>query len=212
MKEVIQKVEEAVREFMAVQDKAHDWHHIHRVRTMALRIAAFEGGDTELIELAALVHDVGDYKFHESKEVGEQAAVDLMARYGVPQRMVEKAVDIMRRVSFKGLDVADDMPTLEGKIVQDADRLDAIGAIAIARTFTYGGTKGRSMHDPDAPLTIRSSEEYLIGNRSSIHHFFDKLLHLKNRLHTKTAREIATERHTFMEEFIRRFLREWDGK
>lgn len=214
MREMINRVEVAVRRAMEAQDKAHDWHHIERVRTMALRIAEKEGGDKELIELGALMHDVGDRKAHESEEAGHAATFALLAECEVPQALADKVADIAHRVSFKGAGVADDMPTLEGQIVQDADRLDAIGAIAIARTFTWGGAKGRAIYDPDESIALAQTAEQYYDSRgaSSIHHFHEKLLHLKDRIHTKSAREIAEYRHAFMERFLDEFMKEWEGK
>jgi len=205
-------VEIAVREHMAGQDKAHDWEHIRRVRDMALRIADLEGGDKLLIELAALVHDVGDRKAHESEEAGEQATRYLLVSCGVQGDLLNRVMDVAHRVSFKGLGVPDDMPTLEGKIVQDADRLDAIGAIAIARTFTWGGAKGRSIYDPDEKIFhANTPDEYYKNKGSSINHFYEKLLHLKDRIHTNTARKVAEQRHVFMEAFLDQFKREWNA-
>ncbi|MBI5003881.1 HD domain-containing protein [Candidatus Kaiserbacteria bacterium] len=213
MHEMIDRVEMAVRRAMEAQDKAHDWHHIERVRTMALRIAEKEGGDKELIELGALIHDVGDRKAHESEEAGHAATFALLAECAVPQDLADKVADIAHRVSFKGAGVVDDMPTLEGQIVQDADRLDAIGAIAIARTFTWGGAKGRAIYDPNESITLaQNAEQYYSRGASSIGHFHEKLLHLKDRIHTKTAREIAEHRHEFMEHFLDEFMKEWEGK
>jgi uncharacterized protein len=182
---------------------------------MALRIAEKEGGDKALIEIAALVHDIGDYKLHDNEEAGHAATPALLKACGVPQELAERVVYIAHRVSFKGVDVPDDMSTLEGKIVQDADRLDAIGAIAIARVFTYGGAKGRAIYNPEIPLTFKqTSEEYMSKNKqsSSFHHFFEKLLYLKDRIHTQTARNIAEQRHKFMEEYIEQFKKEWEAK
>ena len=215
MQELIGRVEAAVRKGLEGEGTGHDFYHIDRVRNMALRIAQTEGGDKELIELAALVHDVGDHKFHESEEAGRAATFALLEACKVPKELALQVADIAHRVSFKGVSVPDNMPTLEGKIVQDADRLDAIGAIAIARVFTYGGAKSRPMYDPTMPLNeVQSSEDYLDKNRkaSSFHHFFEKLLHLKGRMHTNTARLIAENRHAFMQEYIDHFLAEWEGK
>lgn len=210
---VIRRVEEAVRLEMERADKAHDWHHIDRVRTMALRIADEEGGDPELIELAALVHDVGDRKMHESEAEGLIALTALLSRCSVPQDLAARVIDIAQRVSFKGAGVPDDMTTLEGKIVQDADRLDALGAIGIARTFVYGGSKGRPMYDPENAATIHTDAESYFGDKTSstLHHFYEKLLHLQDRMHTRSGRRIAAQRHDYMEQFLKRFLLEWDG-
>jgi uncharacterized protein len=213
MKGIVQKVEAAVRKQLEGESTGHDWYHLKRVRDMALRLADKEGGDKTLIELAALVHDVGDHKFHASEEDGHKATFKLLADCNVPQSLADQIADIAHRVSFKGIGVADDMPTLEGKIVQDADRLDAIGAIAIARVFTYGGAKGRPIHDPEIPLVIPQNVDQYINSKSpSFHHFYEKLFHLKDRIHTKTAKVIAEKRHKFMEEYTEQFKREWDAK
>ena len=209
--DTVRSIELLVREFMAQQDKAHDFYHIDRVRKMALKIAAIEGGDVEVIELAALVHDIGDFKFHASEQVGVDVTKNLLEKCGVSSAVIERVMDITRRVSFKGADAIDSMPTLEGKIVQDADRLDTIGAIGIARTFTYGGSKGRALYNPGEDNHALSKEVYTqtVGS-SSIAHFYDKLFLLKDRLHTRTAREIAEPRHAFMVQFVEQFKQEWD--
>jgi uncharacterized protein len=214
MQALVRRVEARVRRAMAEQDQAHDWYHIERVRTMALRIAHAEGGNLLIIELAALVHDIGDRKVHESEEAGYRATRVLLQKCGVPASLAEPVVDIAHQVSFKGFGVPDDMPTLEGKIVQDADRLDAIGAIAIARAFTWGGSKGRPMHDPAEPIfhAHNADDYYTKGGRTTINHFHEKLLHLKDRMHTATARTIAEERHAFMLGFLAKFEQEWHGQ
>ena len=213
MKEVIKKVEEEVETLLAGEATGHDWYHIRQVRDMALRIADEEGGDKELIELAALVHDVGDRKFHKNTDEGEKVTIRLMQQCGVPAKMAEDAADIARRISFKGAGVLDDMPTLEGKIVQDADRLYALGAIGIARVFAYGGAKNRLIYDPMEEIThATDSEQYYNKGTSSIGHFYEKLLHLKERLHTKTAKEIGGRRDKYLREFLERFLAEWEAK
>jgi uncharacterized protein len=206
----------AVQSYYHNEGTGHDWHHIRRVRDMALRIAKVEGGNVVLIEAAALVHDIGDHKFHETPEKGEQALRFFLMRNRVDGELFRQTVDIALRVSFKGVDIPDDMPVLEGKIVQDADRLDAIGAIAVARVFTYGGAHGRPIHDPDAPLVFpKTAEEYMSKTKSSpssFNHIFEKLVHLKDRLHTETARRIAEKRHDFMLQFAEQFKAEWDGQ
>lgn len=212
MSDFIRLVQEAVQEAMRRQDAAHDWHHIERVRRWALKIAEEEGGNKPIIELAALVHDVGDRKAHESEEVGDRAVRHLLLSCGVPDLFINPVADIAKRVSFKGSGVPDDMPTLDGRIVQDADRLDAIGAIAIARTFTWGGAKGRPIYDPEIPLfwADNADDYYAKGGRTSINHFHEKLLHLRDRLHTLTARAEANRRHEFMRAYLDEFEREWN--
>ena len=138
MQDILLRVEGKVKELLAGEATGHDWYHVKQVRDMSLRIAKVEGGDTELIELAALAHDVGDRKFFGSEAEGEAVTRKVLSECGVDSEMLEKVMDIVNRVSFKGAGVLDDMPTLEGKIVQDADRLYALGAIGIARTFAYG--------------------------------------------------------------------------
>lgn len=213
MRHIITRVALAVQIEMSRQDPAHDWHHIKRVRKMAHAIAEAEGADQNIVELAALVHDVGDRKAHPSEEAGDQAVRYLLVSCGVESPHFEAVVDIARRVSFKGLGVPDDMPTLEGRVVQDADRLDAIGAIAIARTFTWGGTKGRPIYDPQTPSFVANNPEeyYGSGGKTSINHFHEKLLHLKDRMHTQTAKRIAKDRHEFMVAFLKQFEQEWEG-
>jgi uncharacterized protein len=212
MSNFIQLVKVAAWDAMQSQDAAHDWAHIERVRHWALKIAEIEGGDKTIIELAALVHDVGDRKVHESEEAGDHAVRYLLLSCGVPSPCLNIVADIARKVSFKGFDVPDDMPTIEGKIVQDADRLDAIGAIAIARTFTWGGAKGRVIYDPKEPIfrAATAEEYYALGGRTSVNHFHEKLLHLKDRLHTDTAKRVASQRHAFMLQFLEQFRQEWD--
>ena len=214
MQDLIRRVARAARAEMEKQDPAHDWPHVERVCKMASRIADTEGGSKFIIELAALVHDVGDRKAHESQEAGETATLLLLRKCGMPESVIAPVLDIAHRVSFRGFGVLDDMSTLEGKIVQDADRLDAIGAIAIARTFTWGGAKGRTMHDPKEPLFMAENADdyYAKGGRTSINHFHEKLLHLKDRLHTETAKKIAMQRHEFMLLFVKQFDDEWHGR
>ena len=198
MREIIEKVEAQVKEILSNEATGHDWYHIAQVRDMALCIAAKEGGDTEMIELAALVHDVGDHKFYASHEEGEKATLAVLEAAGVPQDMTEKIMLIVNAVSFSGGKVPE---SLEGKVVQDADRMFALGAIGVARAFAYGGKKGRMIHDPalsrEAPTTIN--------------HFYEKLLCLKDMMNTKTGREIATERHAYLEGFLKQFYAEWNG-
>ena len=213
MRDIIEKVEAKVKELLSNEATGHDWWHLKQVRDMALRIAQTEGGDLELIELAALAHDIGDRKFFASEEEGEERTRQVLTDCGVSQELLERVMDIVHRVSFKGAGSADDMPTLEGKIVQDADRLYALGAIGIARTFAYGGAKGRPIHDPhNVPNLHKTKDTYYASTSPTINHFYEKLLLLKDRMHTQTAKEIAKGRHQFLEEFLERFAAEWDAK
>lgn len=213
MQEIIQKVEQRVKELLFGDSSGHDWYHVKQVRDMALRIAEKEGGDREVIELAALAHDVGDRKLHASEQVGDEITLGVLKDAGVSQDMAEKVMDIIRHMSFKGALVTDNMSTLEGKIVQDADRLYALGAIGIARAFAYGGAKGRLIHDPDVATEMHASKDAYYASKSpTVSHFYEKLLLLKDRMQTKTGREIAEGRHVFMEEFLKRFMAEWEAK
>lgn len=177
---------------------------------MAVRLAQEEGADTTVVSLAALLHDVWDHKWYAGD--GAEAARQWLLQQGTDDVLANHVHLIISRVSYKGAGVADDMPTLEGRCVQDADRLDAIGAIGIARTFAYGGSKGRLLYDPAVPPELHDSfEAYKSTTAPTLNHFYEKLLLLKDRLHTDSAKRIAAERHAFMEQFLSRFYDEWDG-
>ena len=201
-------------------DGSHDWWHVERVWRNSSLIAAGEteaGRDVDLpvVELAALLHDIADWKFHDGDDVaGPRAARAWLESQNVDAVGVDRIVEIVARVSFKGAHVPDDMPSLEGQIVQDADRLDALGAVGIARTFAYGGHAGRAIHDPDEIVELHDDPEAYKARSgaASITHFQEKLLHLRERMHTSTARRIADERHAYMVEFLDRFALEWDGR
>jgi len=219
MRELIERVAKAAEAEMIKQDPAHDWAHIERVRKMALRIADAESErrrwtiNRPLVELAALTHDVGDRKAHVSEEAGKRVLEDLLLACGVPDVLRSAVFHIASNVSFRGADLEDTDLSFEGKIVQDADRLDAIGAIAIARTFSWGGSKGRIIHDPKEPLFMADNADdyYTKGGRTGINHFHEKLLLLKDRLHTETARTIAEVRHQRMLDYLEWFDEEWKG-
>ncbi|NCP88334.1 MAG: phosphohydrolase [Anaerolineae bacterium CG_4_9_14_3_um_filter_57_17] len=191
----------------------HDWWHIYRVWQLARKIALQEKADLEIVELAALLHDLDDWKLSPASGGEPLRAAAWLRQIGVAPAESDQILDIIRRVSFKGAGVADDMPSLEGQIVQDADRLDAIGAIGISRAFAYGGSKGRSLYDPaEAPILHSGFAEYQSSRGNTINHFYEKLLLLKARLHTQSARQIAGRRHVFMEEFLAHFFEEWDAR
>lgn len=170
-----------------------------------------EGADLLVVELAALLHDIADWKFAGGDETaGPRAAREWLERLGVPTDVTNHVCAIIAQMSFKGAGVQSTMPTIEGKVVQDADRLDALGAIGIARAFAYGGHRGSPIHDPDLkPVLHTSFEHYKAGRGSTINHFHEKLLLLKDRMNTATGRRLARERHEFMVEFLQRFEREW---
>ena len=210
---VLEETEAFVRGKMEGEGTGHDWWHVHRVRRMALRLAREEGTDPFVVELAALLHDVADHKFHNGDETaGPRAAREWLRGLGVEPGVVEHVATVIAELSFKGAGVATPMSTAEGRVVQDADRLDAIGAIGIARTFAYGGSRGRPLHDPEAtPEAHDSFEAYKASRGPTVSHFHEKLLLLRDRMNTPAARRVAEERHRFMEEFLERFHREWEA-
>lgn len=209
----VQQTAAHVRSLLEGEGSGHDWWHIDRVWRMARRLAAAEGADGYVVELAALLHDIGDHKFHNGDEtVGPRLAREWLESLQVEPAIIEHVVTIIRDLSFKGANVATPMQTPEGMVVQDADRLDAIGAIGIARTFAYGGHKNRELHNPDVPPQMHTSfEQYKTSQSPSINHFYEKLLLLRDRINTTSARQIADERHRFMEQYLARFFAEWDG-
>lgn len=192
----------------------HDWWHVDRVRRLSIAIARAEGAQPELCELVALLHDLGDWKFHRGDEsAGPRLAAEWLYSLQVPAETIAQVCSMIAGVSYKGAGVITPMPTLEGKCVQDADRLDALGAIGIARAFAYGGAKGRRMYDPDtAPEQHASFSAYKASEGPTLNHFYEKLLLLKDRMQTETGRRLAAERHAFMEAFVTQFLREWQGE
>ena len=200
-----------VKQQLAADATGHDWWHVHRVWKMALTLAEQEGGDLFVIQLSALLHDIADWKFHDGDDKkGEVVAREWIVSRGVDEEIVKQVCQIISQVSFKGAGVEVQMHTLEGKIVQDADRLDALGTIGIARAFAYGGYKGRQMYNPDvAPIKHQTFEQYKANQGTTLNHFYEKLFLLKDRMNTATAKEIAEERHRYMEEFVERFKKEW---
>lgn len=201
----------------SITEGSHDWWHIWRVWQLSRRIAKAEEADLYTVELAALCHDLEDWKYAQPsadwKYSHEPKIQPLLAELEVENNVTQAVLEICQRISFKGAGVADDMPSLEGQVVQDADRLDALGAIGIARAFAYGGARHRPLHDPEEPIELHPSfEAYKSNTSSSLMHFYQKLFLLKDRLHTAAARQIAGERHQFMEAFVERFLLEWNGE
>jgi len=187
----------------------HDYSHTLRVYNNALAIAKNESCDTLLVSLAALLHDVDDPKLFNTQD--HSNARKIMTSCGIDDEIQEKVISIIIEVPFKGCQ-STSPSTIEGKIVQDADRLDALGAIGIARTFAYGGYQRKSIYDPDIPPnTTLSAEEYLHSPTTSINHFYEKLFHLKRLMNTDTARNLAEERDKYMHDFVNKFLSEWKG-
>ncbi len=192
----------------------HDWFHIERVYKNALLIAATESCNLTVVKLAALLHDIADSKFHGGDEaVGPAKARTFLTSLAVEEVIIDHVVKIIENISFKGGTTEKQFTSIELDIVQDADRLDAIGAIGIARTFNYGGFKNRTLYDPAiAPLTNMTKEAYKNSTAPTLNHFYEKLLLLKDLMNTKTGRKLAEERHRFMEQFLDRFYAEWEGE
>jgi uncharacterized protein len=211
--EVLARTEAHVRREMSGEGTGHDWWHVHRVRRTALRLAAEEGADPYVVGLAALLHDVADHKFHGGDHTaGPRAARAWLQEIGADEATIGHVCEIIAGLSFKGAGVPTPMRTTEGRVVQDADRLDAIGAVGIARAFAYGGSRGRPLHEPgDAPEMHDSFEAYKRSSGATTNHFHEKLLLLRDRMNTAAARRVAEGRHRFMEAFLARFHAEWDG-
>lgn len=192
----------------------HDWWHIYRVWKMACKIAEKENVDLFIVQLAALLHDIADPKFHDGNEdIGPEKASAFLKKAGIDPGTINHVLNIIRHMSFKNSLGEIGFRSNEMDVVQDADRLDAIGAIGIARAFNYGGFKNRPLYDPDlTPRQNMSREEYKKGLSPTINHFYEKLLLLKDRMNTNTGKQMADERHRFMEEFLDRFYSEWEGR
>ena len=192
----------------------HDWFHIERVYKNAALIANGENCDILIVQLGALLHDIADSKFYKGDEtVGPKKARLFLESKNVPEITITHVVNIIENISFKGGHEAKKFTSLELDIVQDADRLDAIGAIGVARTFNYGGFKNRAIYNPEIKPNLKmSKEEYKNSDAPTMNHFYEKLLLLKNKMNTKTGKEIAAQRHEFMELFLNQFYAEWNGK
>jgi uncharacterized protein len=192
----------------------HDWFHIERVYKNALLIANGENCDILVVELGALLHDIADSKFHNGDEsVGPKKARLFLESENISEKTIVHVINIIDNISFKGGNVIKNFHSLELDIVQDADRLDAIGAIGIARTFNYGGFKNRAIYNPEiAPNLHLSKEEYKNSEAPTINHFYEKLLLLKDKMNTKTGKAIAIQRHYFMESYLSQFYAEWEGE
>ncbi|GAB4117111.1 MAG: HD domain-containing protein [Candidatus Caldatribacteriota bacterium] len=224
-KEIITKTENLIKEILSKENTGHDWWHIHRVRKLALKIAQQEGADLFLVELLALLHDLGDYKFFQGDEkAGEKRIRELLSSLKISPSLINKIIEMTSQISFmhtlpqkdkKGKinDFSQIKDSKELKAVIDADRLDAIGAIGIARAFTYGGFYHRSIYDPFIkPKKDITQEEYKTSTAPSINHFYEKLLKIKHMMYTPLGKKMARRRHRFLNLFLKQFFREWKGK
>lgn len=209
---VIQNIENWVKAELMNESSGHDWYHIKRVTDLAKKILEHEDADSFIVITAALLHDIADDKVTENVSAALDRIKGLLKDNEVDDKTIEIIIDIITTMSFKG-GTGKKLTYIEAQIVQDADRLDALGAIGIARTFQYGGAKGQAMYDPEIPVRDSMSfEEYRHGESTSINHFYEKLLLLKDKMNTPTAIKMAEEREEFMKQFLDTFLKEWDGE
>ncbi len=212
-KKIIKEIAAYLEKEFSNKESGHDWWHIYRVWQLSKKIGAKEGGDIFVIELGALLHDIADWKFHAGDDtLGSKIAQKILRARKVDQNIIDKVCAIVDKISFKGALVKDKMKSREGKIVQDADRLDAMGAIGVARAFSYGGHKNRPMYDPKIKAVMaKNKKQYYNSGAATINHFYEKLLLLKERMNTKTGKKLALGRHKYMEKYLDRFFKEWKG-
>ncbi len=212
---IINNTVDFVKQTLSEAEGGHDWWHIYRVWKNAQHIAREEAGvETLIVELGALLHDIADSKFHNGdEEIGPKTAREYLTSVGLPTDVVEHVENIVRHISFKGAIEGQKWMSPELAVVQDADRLDAVGAIGIARTFNYGGHKGRALYDPNIKVNLEmTKEEYKNSTAPTLNHFYEKLLLLKDLMNTKTGKAMAEGRHQFMEQYLEQFYAEWEGK
>ena len=208
---MIDKTKEFVKNKLYGEGSGHDWFHIERVYNLAKYIGIKEKADSFIVEMCALLHDIDDWKFSNTNDIQTTVTENFLKSINIDGSSLEQIIKIIQTMSFKGGIVDSTQTTIEGKVVQDADRLDAIGAIGIARTFAYGGHKNRLIYDPDIkPMDFKSLEEVKNAENHTINHFYEKLLKLKDLMNTDTAKELAEKRHKFMENFLEEFYEEWN--
>jgi uncharacterized protein len=210
---VIRNTEAFVKDRLKGAEGGHDWFHVMRVWNTAKHIASEEEGDPFVVELGALLHDIADSKFHDGDEkLGPQLARKFLSEQGVTTAVIDHVENIIRHVSFKGGNFVQEFTSPELRIIQDADRLDAMGAIGVARCFNYGGFKNREIYNPDIKPDLNMTKEtYRKSEAPSINHFYEKLLRLRERMHTETGKKLAADRHLYMEKFLEQFYAEWNG-
>ncbi|MGD6795125.1 HD domain-containing protein [Metabacillus indicus] len=211
MKEIIENIERTVKDRLKKEGTGHDWHHIERVRRTAVNLAKKYACSQSVVELSALLHDVIDEKLSDDIRMSTEEAAALLEREGLDQSSISDILAVITSISFKG-GKREKVSSIEAQIVQDADRLDAMGAIGIARVFSYGGSKGSLIHDPDMPVRSQmTEEEYRTDRSTSINHFYEKLLKLKDLMNTEEGRVLALQRHQFMVAYLKQFYLEWEG-
>ncbi|WP_066869272.1 HD domain-containing protein [Clostridium mediterraneense] len=210
---IIEETKNIVKDKLYGDGSGHDWYHIERVYNLASFLAKEEGGDEFIIKMSALLHDIDDWKFKKEieNETDYSETYRILNFMNIDNESIDKIIEIINIMSFKGGVIDSSQKTIEGKVVQDADRLDAIGAIGIARTFAYGGYKNNLMYDPDIkPIEFNSLEEVKNTKNHTINHFYEKLLKLKDLMNTDTAKKIATDRNEYMLGFLEKFYSEWN--
>lgn len=212
--DIIEKTICFIKEVLKNAEGGHDWWHIERVWKLSKQIAKTENVDLFVVELGALLHDIADSKFHDGNEdVGPKMAKDFLLSLQVDEKTILHVVRIIENISFKGGNHIQQFRSNELNVVQDADRLDAIGAIGIARTFNYGGHKNREIYNPECKPNLKmSKEEYKNSTAPTINHFYEKLLLLKDRMNTESGKKVAEHRHCFMQDFLDEFYKEWNGE
>lgn len=211
--QIIRKTVDYIKQEFSDDSSGHDWWHIYRVWKNAIAICEIEKADSFIVQLVALLHDLDDWKFNDHNDETPHRAKAWLDSCNVEPVITESVCEIIKNISYKGAGVENKMSSLEGFIVQDADRLDAIGAIGIGRAFAYGGYKDRMLYDPNSPPQMHASfEEYKSSKSATINHFYEKLLLLKDMMNTSTAKRIAEHRHQVMEDFLSQFMLEWEGR
>lgn len=212
--DIIDKTILFVKKQLENAEGGHDWFHIERVYKNALLISSNEICDLEVVKLGALLHDIADSKFHDGDEtIGPKVARAFLENENVAEETITHVIQIIENISFKGGNFEKKFSSKELEIVQDADRLDALGAIGIARTFNYGGFKNRAIYNPNiAPKFNMTKEEYKNSEAPTINHFYEKLLLLKDKMNTESGKKIAEDRHIYMESFLSQFYAEWEGE
>jgi uncharacterized protein len=213
-KQLIEKTKKFVRAKSDGETSGHDWWHTYRVWRTARLIGKKEGADLFVVELAALLHDIADFKFNNGDDsIGSKVSRRWLEKIGVDQKVISEVGEIVKNVSFKGAGVKNGIKSLEGRVVQDADRFDALGAIGIARVFAFGGYDGREIHDPKVkPKFHKTFTHYKNSRTTSINHFYEKILLLKDLMNTKTGKKMALARHHFLKKYLKQFFGEWEGK
>lgn len=213
--DILKKTITFVKQTLANAEGGHDWFHIERVYKNSMLIAKSEPVDEFVVALSALLHDIADSKFYNGDEsLGPKLAREFLFKQNVDSAIIEHVVQIIKNISFKsGLEGKQKFKSAELDVVQDADRLDAIGAIGIARTFNYGGFKNRAIYNPEIPPNLNMTKEaYKASTAPTINHFYEKLLLLKDKMNTKTGKSLAVKRHEFMQAYLQQFYAEWNGK